>query len=381
MLGKNNKRLYQEQSANRIVRYAIKRLTVGVGSVIVATGLMMASDIALVKAQTIDTDLAEPMSQSELQSNDTSIDAAMPENAASESVDSVVEAVKEPIEEVESLTGLEVTQKAPSQSEEGTDTLELSGEDQLESSMNAVRSTSVPSANEDDSPKDLAGERTELLNVRKSYEKTRPTVSFKYRLPQLSNRDAEFEIRESKNFEVNYTLPEAEEAIPAGSTMSKDQLDYRANEFAHFLAYDQGVKEYLENADSRKYKYYSLKQQLKYTYPFTERMLQRREYEVVLQRSGDQDIPVFKVTDSFGVEKEVDLNQKDETGAYIPFKFTMRYLDDITFIQEALLKAAKGGELTQEISGDKGRREGTWNKLDDSVIDLFEDKKYWDPNI
>lgn len=94
-----------------------------------------------------------------------------------------------------------------------------------------------------------------------------------------------------------------------------------------------------------------------------------------MQRQGGDAIPAFELVDSYGIEREIDLNQQDATGAYLPFKFILAYLDDATFIQEGLKSAARKGELTQKIQGDSGELSQGLSKFDDSVINLFEDKK------
>lgn len=50
MVGKNNNHLRQEKMGNKIYKYAIKRLSVGVASVAVAAGLVFTSQTGMVSA-------------------------------------------------------------------------------------------------------------------------------------------------------------------------------------------------------------------------------------------------------------------------------------------------------------------------------------------
>lgn len=50
MIGKNNRKLRAEKSSNKVYKYAIKRLSVGVASVAVAAGLLFSSEVAVAQA-------------------------------------------------------------------------------------------------------------------------------------------------------------------------------------------------------------------------------------------------------------------------------------------------------------------------------------------
>lgn len=65
MLGKNNFKARAEQEATKVKRYAIKKFSVGVASVAVATGLLFASNAALVSAETLDSQTGETTSTTE----------------------------------------------------------------------------------------------------------------------------------------------------------------------------------------------------------------------------------------------------------------------------------------------------------------------------
>ncbi|MDK7187081.1 MULTISPECIES: InlB B-repeat-containing protein [Facklamia] len=319
MLGKNNKRLYQEQSSDRIVRYAIKRLTVGVGSVIVATSLLMAGNVASVNAQEINTDTTDVVE--------------------AESITS------------ESNVELETEDKVAEESPETQDLLEVSEEN-------------IPEAQ----AADQTSENIVNLNLRKSYETEKDRVSFENKKSFDVRMD--YQIKESKMFEV-----QLDEVDPDDEP--EDIKDKRYTKLRNFIEYDQDAIDFLQSDDSRKYEFNRKMQYLNYENPYRTNYYNRRTYQVVMQRQGGDDIPTFKLKDSFGKEREIDLNQKDETGAYLPFKFTLGYLDNATVIQDGLKSAARNGDLTQEIQGDKGKLSQGLGKFDDSVINLFEDKKDW----
>ncbi|MGX7178358.1 InlB B-repeat-containing protein [Facklamia hominis] len=319
MLGKNNKRLYQEQSANRIVRYAIKRLTVGVGSVIVATSLLMAGNVASVNAQEINTDTT---------------DVVEAESIASES-----------------NMKLETEDKVAEESPETQDLLEVSEEN-------------IPEAQ----TADQTSENIVNLNLRKSYETEKDRVSFENKKSFDVRMD--YQIKESKMFEVQLDEVDPEDE-------PEDIKDKRYTKLRNFIEYDQEALDFLQSDDSRKYEFNRKKQYLNYENPYRTNYYNRRTYQVVMQRQGGDDIPTFKLKDSFGKEREINLNQKDETGAYLPFKFTLGYLDNATFIQDGLKSATRNGDLTQEIQGDNGKLSQGLGKFDDPVINLFEDKKDW----
>ncbi|MFN0604224.1 InlB B-repeat-containing protein [Facklamia hominis] len=319
MLGKNNKRLYQEQSSDRIVRYAIKRLTVGVGSVIVATSLLMAGNVASVNAQEINTDTT---------------DIVETESIASES-----------------NMKLETEDKVAEESPETQDLLEVSEE-------------IIPEAQ----TADQTSENIVNLNLRKSYETEKDRVSFENKKSFDVRMD--YQIKESKMFEVQLDEVDPEDE-------PEDIKNKRYTKLRNFIEYDQEALDFLQSDDSRKYEFNRKKQYLNYENPYRTNYYNRRTYQVVMQRQGGDDIPTFKLKDSFGKEREINLNQKDETGAYLPFKFTLGYLDNATFIQDGLKSATRNGDLTQEIQGDNGKLSQGLGKFDDSVINLFEDKKDW----
>ncbi|WP_148130181.1 collagen-flanked surface repeat-containing protein, partial [Aerococcus loyolae] len=59
MLGKNNTKLYREKMANKLYRYSIKRLNIGVASVAVAVGLLFMGDATVARAAANETVAAE----------------------------------------------------------------------------------------------------------------------------------------------------------------------------------------------------------------------------------------------------------------------------------------------------------------------------------
>ncbi|WP_148130174.1 SdrD B-like domain-containing protein, partial [Aerococcus loyolae] len=99
MIGKNNLKLLQKKRSNKFYRYSIKRLNVGVASVVVVAGLLFMGNAAVVEAasnQEVSAPVAETVSapSSNETSEVTEAQPSLPETSATES-DTVVASEKE----------------------------------------------------------------------------------------------------------------------------------------------------------------------------------------------------------------------------------------------------------------------------------------------
>ncbi|MGV3174931.1 YSIRK-type signal peptide-containing protein, partial [Aerococcus suis] len=156
MVSKNNKQVLLEKSANKVYRYAVKRLSVGVASVAVAAGLLFSTQATVAQAAVEDnaTDTAEvvePSAEKETPVSET------------ESVENTEEAAAPSVTEASVET--EAVEEAPAVSEESSETVESNTTEAVEdkeateeSVSNDSNSTNEASVENDSSEESLANE-------------------------------------------------------------------------------------------------------------------------------------------------------------------------------------------------------------------------------
>ncbi|HFI0464523.1 TPA: YPDG domain-containing protein, partial [Streptococcus suis] len=112
MLGKNNFKARAEQEATKVKRYAIKKFSVGVASVAVATGLLFASNAALVSAEALTDD---PAGSTESATSEAPAGEAASTEEAAETVATEEAAEAAPAEETVEAAPTEETADAPAE--------------------------------------------------------------------------------------------------------------------------------------------------------------------------------------------------------------------------------------------------------------------------
>ena len=156
MVSKNNKQVLLEKSANKVYRYAVKRLSVGVASVAVAAGLLFSTQATVAQAAVEDnaTDTAEVVEPSAGKETPVS---------ETESVENTEEAAAPSVTEASVET--EAVEEAPAVSEESSETVESNTTEAVEdkeateeSVSNDSNSTNDASVENDSSEESLANE-------------------------------------------------------------------------------------------------------------------------------------------------------------------------------------------------------------------------------
>ncbi|MDY4646217.1 MAG: Rib/alpha-like domain-containing protein [Aerococcus suis] len=156
MVSKNNKQVLLEKSANKVYRYAVKRLSVGVASVAVAAGLLFSTQATVAQAAVEDnaTDTAEVVGPSAEKE---------PPVSETESVENTEEAAAPSVTEPSVET--ETVEEAPAVSEESSETVESNTTEAVEdkeatkeSVSNDSNSTNEASVENDSSEESLANE-------------------------------------------------------------------------------------------------------------------------------------------------------------------------------------------------------------------------------
>lgn len=232
MVGKNNWQYYQEHSAKRIQRYAIRRLKMGVGSVIVATSLLWDGNVAQVNAQELNTDTTGTV--------------------GAESIAPEPEATFEPegehLEETLETEGVlaEETLETPQ------DTLEISEE-------------IIPEARTAEQP----AEKTVELNLRKRYETDKERISFENKTS--FNLKAKYRTEDSKMFEVQLDEPDPEDE-------PEDIRRNRWRKLNNFIQRDPQALDFLQSDDSPQYELNSFEEHLNWSKPERTNCYNRRTY-------------------------------------------------------------------------------------------------------
>lgn len=88
MVGKNNHEVKRQKNGNRIQRYAIKRLTIGVVSATVMTGFFLGNSEVALAAETVNSETVSEVAsvdETELKDNDSEVTTASEEALSEES--------------------------------------------------------------------------------------------------------------------------------------------------------------------------------------------------------------------------------------------------------------------------------------------------------
>ncbi|WP_051444866.1 collagen-flanked surface repeat-containing protein, partial [Hutsoniella sourekii] len=201
MLGKNNHQARIEKSGDKVYRYAIKRLTIGVASVAVVAGIQFSglSTIAMA-SESMDTATSDPVALPNLETSVPTEGA--PANAPSQSSESKVESEVKPdndeLEAPHSITN-----------ESSLDSSVTTLDNQTENTHPTPQESNLDQPDESSRPSEVESTNSQIV------EEKRPTS-----LPQVSPTQ-----RDQVRPQVNQPTVTSYQASPAEATGQEDSFD------------------------------------------------------------------------------------------------------------------------------------------------------------